>query len=110
MILDDLIATLETADPDLVITDGFTNPHSYRGYYEDIAFEPAANVRVGDMLAEARGALGSTYQGWKGGDFTMQGYADCWLAEQGNLGETIGALLLKLMLQQTIAPAAGGAR
>ncbi|WBP89498.1 hypothetical protein [Kitasatospora cathayae] len=110
MTLDDLIATLEAADPDLVIADGFTNPHSYRGDYYDLAFEPTTNVRVGDMLAEAREALGTTYQGWKGGDFTMQGYTDCWLAEEGfSGGETLGPLLLKLMLQQTVNPA-GGAR
>lgn len=61
MTLDELIAALDAADPDLVLPDGFTNPHSYRGYYEQLAFEPAQDVRVADMLADAREALGTTY-------------------------------------------------
>jgi hypothetical protein len=99
MTLDELIAALEAADPALVLRDGFTNPHSYRGIYADLAFEPARNVTVGEMLADARSALGATYQGWKGGDYTMTGWADCWLSEEGHASdETLGPTLLRLML------------
>ncbi|MFE3123708.1 hypothetical protein ACFXHD_09835 [Streptomyces hydrogenans] len=99
MTLEELIATLEAADPTLVLPYGFTNPHSYRGYYHELAFEPATDIMVGSMLADARSALGTTYTGWKGGDFTMQGYTDCWLAQEGSAGgETLGLLLLNLML------------
>lgn len=103
MQLIDLIARLEAADPNLVLKDGFRNPHSYRGFYHDLAFEPAQNVRVGDMLDDAQRALGTVYEGWKGGDFLMKEYTDCWLAEEGSGdGETIGPLLLRLMLDQTV--------
>ena len=98
MILKDLIATLEAADPEQVLPLGFGNPHSYRGYYDDLAFEPLADVTVGSMLADARHALGSTFEGWKGGDFTMTEYTDCWLARHGAAGEGIGSVLLALML------------
>ncbi|MFB7592381.1 hypothetical protein [Streptomyces sp. NPDC056169] len=107
MTLDELITALDVADPTLVLPHGFTNPHSYRGYYDELAFEPATDVPVADMLADARSALGATYTGWKGGDFVMRGYTDCWLAEEGSAGgETLGPLLLQFMLDAGIRDAA----
>lgn len=99
MTLDELIAALEAEDPARRLPLGFSHPHSYRGFYDELAFEPTANVTVGEMLADARSADGTTYQGWKGGDFTMTGWTDCWLAEEGTGGgEQIGSLLLTLLL------------
>lgn len=99
MTLSELIGALETADPGLVLPLGFSNPHSYRGFYTDLAFEPTANVTVGQMLADARSALGATYQGHKGGDYTMEGWTECWLAEDGcGGGEPIGPILITLLL------------
>lgn len=72
MNLGDLIARLEHEDPDAVLQDGFRNPHSYRGYYDQLAFEPAPNVRVADLLAEARFALNRAFTGYKGGEFVMR--------------------------------------
>ena len=106
MNLSDLIARLEAADPQQVVKHGFNHPHSYRGDYMDLAFEPATDVSVADMLADARSALGATYEGWKGGDFTMGEHTWCWLSQEGDAsGETISALLLDLMLAEP-APAA----
>ena len=96
--LQDLIDALKAADPDRVLPLGFKRPHSYRGYYEDLAFEPAAGVRVGDMLAAARGAVGETFGGWKGGEYVMSEYSTVWLAYRGRCGETVGPFLLALML------------
>lgn len=98
MTLEELITALEAEDPNLVLPLGFTNPHSYRGYYYELAFEPAQNVTVGAMLADARAADGATYTGWKGGEYTMGSYTDCWLAVEGCVGETIGSHFLKLMI------------
>ena len=99
MRLDELIAALEAEDPTTVLPLGFSNPHSYRGIYNDLAFEPTANVAVGAMLADARSALGATYEGWKGGDYRMKGWTDCWLSEEGSGdGEEIGPILLTLLL------------
>ncbi|MFF0277805.1 SLOG family protein [Streptomyces sp. NPDC004330] len=98
MPLGELIATLEAADPDLVLPDGFTHPHSYRDYYHERAFKPAGNVTVGDMLADARSALGTTYEGWKGGDYVMSEHTDCWLSGEGRAtGDSISSLLLRLI-------------
>lgn len=98
--LGELIDRLKAEDPGKRIKVGFRNPHSYRGYYEQLAFEIARNVTVGEMLAAAESALGAVYQGWKGGDYDMDAYSHCWLVtEPGNsMGETIGAIFLDLML------------
>lgn len=99
MRLGQLIEALELADPSLVVPWGFNHPHSYRGHYDELAFEPASNVTVSAMLADARSALGTTYEGYKGGDYLMDEFTDCWIAEYGNGdGETIGRTLLRYML------------
>ena len=100
MTLGDLIKELGKADPNRVLPDGFMGPHSYRGDYCDLAFEPKKDVPVGVMLADARGALGQTYSGYKGGDFLMSEYTPVHLASYGETGEEIGPLLLRLMLNQ----------
>ena len=98
MTLGELIAALEKLNPELEVPLGFGEPHSYRGDYYDLAFEPKRNVTVGEMLADAKSALGTTYQGYKGGDFTMNEWTTCWLAEYGSTGETIGPYFLGLLL------------
>jgi hypothetical protein len=110
MNLGELITALEAADPNQVVSHGFHNPHSYRGDYYDLAFEPAQNVTVASMLEAARTALGTTYQGWKGGDFTMGADTWCWLSEQGTAScDNISSLLFELMLSQPADEAAAPA-
>lgn len=98
MTLGDLIKRLEKADPNKPIALGFGHPHSYRGYYEDLAFEPVRNTTVGAMLACAKEAMGKTYTGYKGGEYEMGEYTDVWLSHYGHTGETLGQLLLSFML------------
>lgn len=107
MSLGELIAALEAADPRLILPDGFHNPHSYRGYYEQLAFEPAQNVTVGAMLADARSALGAVYEGYKGGSYRMVDYTDCWIAEYGSTGDgdMLSPMLVRLMLATGRLPA-----
>lgn len=47
MYLEKLIAFLETRDPTIVVLLGFHAPHSYRGFYEQLAFEPLENTTIG---------------------------------------------------------------
>lgn len=97
--LGELIDALEAVDGAQAVPLGFGNPHSYRGYYEQLAFEPVANTTVADMLAAAQEAVGTTYEGWKGGDFTMSESTDVWLSLRGEaFSETIGRVMLSLML------------
>lgn len=98
MTLGDLIDELRKHDPAKRVPDGFARPHSYRGYYECLAFEPAKGVTVGSMLEAAVSADGATYQGYKGGDFRMGKYTDVYLAEYGYTGEPLGLLTLRAML------------
>ena len=98
MYLSELIKTLEKAPREQVVTKGFNNPHSYRGYYEELAFEPTDNTTVGEMLDCAKESLNKTYTGYKGGEYTMDEYTDCNLAWYGSTGEGIGEVLLGYML------------
>lgn len=100
MTLADLIARLERAPQDAVVRHGFRYPHSYRGDYAQLAFEPAEFVFVRDLLAHAQGALGATYRGYKGGDFRMEATTEVKLARWGECAEDDGlsAALLEYML------------
>jgi hypothetical protein len=94
-----IIRTLEPApDTSKVLPLGFSNPHSYRGYYDDVAFEPTKNVTINSMLAAARSAVGVTFSGWKGGEYRMNEWTTAWLAVEGSTGETLGPILLGFML------------
>lgn len=97
MTLDELIDRLEKMPPDAVPPVGFSSPHSYRGYYNDLAFEPTKGVSFGEMLEAAKGAKGETMTGYKGGEYVMNGWVDCYLAKWGWLGEGIGSVLLDYM-------------
>jgi len=69
--LGELIEILESHDPETMCFNGFGAADSYRGYYEQLAFEPAGETSFGKMLSYAKFALNSTYTGWKGGEFLM---------------------------------------
>ncbi|MER7046722.1 hypothetical protein [Streptomyces jumonjinensis] len=105
MTLDELITALRQADPAQVVRNGFASPHSYRGYYSELAFEPAQDVTVGDMLDAAVSALGETYEGYKGGSFTMSGGTDCYLAVYGRIGRAISEDTIMVMLNPPISRA-----
>lgn len=94
-----LVEILKKHDPTKRVKYGFTYPHSYRGYYECVAFEPADNICVGGMLESAKGALGMTFVGWKGGDFPMDGDTTVFIAFEGSCGDRLEPMLLRLMLE-----------
>jgi hypothetical protein len=98
MRLKELIEELEKHHPAKHVPLGFGRPHSYRGYYEQLAFSPVENTTVGDMLNAAKTAMGKTFTGYKGGEYEMGEWTECNLAEYGSCGETIGPVLLRYML------------
>jgi hypothetical protein len=104
--LGELIGRLDQEDrehPGKRIKIGFVNPHSYRGYYEQLAVEISYDVAVADMLYDAKTALCATFQGWKGGDYTMRDYTQVWLVDEpGDCGESLGAVFLELLLAQEV--------
>jgi len=87
MKLSKLIYKLKQAyykNPNAILRSGFNKPHSYRGYYEQLAFEPAENVPLKQMLDLAIAANGATYEGWKGGQYTMNLDTTVWIALEGS--------------------------
>lgn len=104
MTLEELIQVLRREPPGKIISEGFHKPHSYRGYYDQLAFQPLANARVGDMLAEAEGCIGRVFCGYKGGDYTMTLNTDCWLSEYGCTGDELSGRLLRFLLVAEVTP------
>ncbi|KKM14093.1 hypothetical protein LCGC14_1709530, partial [marine sediment metagenome] len=77
-----------------------TSLHSYRGYYEDLSLGCSPNARpmtVERLLKRFKDAKGQTFEGYKGGDFTMGEYTEVWLSEYGTCGEGLGPILLSYM-------------
>lgn len=85
-----MIEALENMDGQGAYVDALCDPHSYRGYYCDLAFEPAeGRVLVSDLLAVCRSALGEVFEGYKGGDYTMGKSTPVWISYYGSTGRKI---------------------
>ena len=95
-----LIEVLKQYDQRRVVLHGFCHPHSWRGSYSELAFEPSDNVTIGAMLHDANSALGTTYTGYKGGAFEMDEWSNVYLANHGEEGEELGERLLAYMLAE----------
>ena len=85
--LNDLIERLRELPQDMPILLG--DAFSYRGYYEDISFEPFDMVTVKEALIEAENSNGAIFEGWKGGDFRMDNDTPVWYAHEGSSGSEI---------------------
>ena len=106
--LGELLARLEALDPELPVFFTFDGQldgvpadyHSYRGYYRFIALaryfggyedgtwnylQEGMTVyeTVGKLAEATREAIGKTYVGWKGGNFTMSRRTPVWVSQQG---------------------------
>ena len=89
MNLGELIDWLEKQDQELIVKDGFSSPHSDRGSYDELAFTPEPEAKISDMLINAKSADGRTFEGWKGGDFTMSRSTPVYIGRYGECGEEI---------------------
>ena len=99
MTLRDLTQTLECYDPETRVPFGLGNPHSWRGSYDEIAFEIVENTTVGEMLQTARAVEGQVMEGYKGGEYRMTLDTAVNIDDGGcySGGQAIWGLLLKLM-------------
>lgn len=88
MTLGEIIKRLtELMEKDRTIKVNISSPHSYRGYYHDLAFEQTLEpVPVGVALKTALSALDSIFTGYKGGEFRMRSDAPVWIAFYGYCG------------------------
>ena len=92
MTLSKLIAALETMPSDADVA-GLNSPHSYRGYYSDLAFELTdGTVKAGALLTECKAAMGQVFQGYKGGDYVMGALTPVWVASYGCCGLKLVAI------------------
>ena len=98
MTLGEIIRRLQEEDMDTEIQVGFGSPHSYRGYYDRLAFELVENTTIRHMLQAALAANGNIYQGYKGGDFKMDENTECYLAEYGMCGCELNSIVLEAMI------------
>lgn len=100
MQLGEVISALEKYSPDRKVKNGFGNPHSFRGYYDQLAFEPVENTTVGEMLSAAKWANNRIMGGYKGGEYFMDKDTECWLSNYGtSIGaETISLEMIKYMV------------
>lgn len=94
MTLGKLIAALEAMPSDAEVTN-LNSPHSYRGYYSDLAFERGEGTRpAAELLAECKAAMGQVFEGYKGGDYVMGALTPLWVSEYGHSsGEKLMAVM-----------------
>jgi hypothetical protein len=86
MTLGKFIELLEAMPQDRLLQD-IREPHSYRGYYSDLAFEKGpGKVSVADALTMCKGAMGQVFTGYKGGDYVMGALTPLWIASYGSCG------------------------
>jgi len=95
--LGEVILLLKAQPPFNTIKLDFTddNPcdlESYRGYYEDLSLDygwDTEPIVVRDLLKMFEDADGSTYTGYKGGDFIMHRKTLIWVAPYGDCGRML---------------------
>lgn len=91
MTLGQFIDRLAELPPETLVRVG--SPHSYRGYYCDLAFYPDAKpIPARDALTLAQKCMGEVFQGYKGGDYQMGRNTPIWLAHYGSCGARILAI------------------
>ena len=90
MTLGRFISELEKLPQDQEI-ENVCYPHSYRGYYEDLALQKEPGTRTVVSLVEQlrNECLGQTFEGYKGGNFHMDEHTPMWIAEYGCCGVKI---------------------
>lgn len=91
--LGELIAKLEQQDASALLAVQYhesirqvSDVDSYRGYYSDLSIEPGGDSygTVADGLDLLREAIGKTFTGYKGGEYTMSNRTIVWVDHYGN--------------------------
>lgn len=94
---------LNMKDDSFVFTEGFSNVHSYRGYYDEVSFEPASDVALSFVKLQITSALNVTHIGYKGGEYNYDSDTPAHLAYYGCVSEESSAnlevLIGKMLLQ-----------
>jgi hypothetical protein len=62
---------------------------SYRGCYDNLAIRPGAHCTSGRLLAALQEAVGTTFCGYKGGNYTMTEKTPLWFADDDDCGPAV---------------------
>jgi hypothetical protein len=87
MTLLEMIEALKSLPPNFMVP--LENPHSYRGYYDELAFEVGEPRPVQDVIADAENVYGKTFTGYKGGEYEYGDYTPVHVASYGSTGEEL---------------------
>lgn len=99
--LGEIIEAFAKIPRDRILPIGLHKPHSFRGDYADLAFEPAYDVSAGDVLDTLQSCIGQAFEGYKGGHYTMDENSWCFISEYGtSAGDRIGPILLHFLTSQ----------
>lgn len=87
--LGDLLERLRSCDdPNALVPYG--EPHSYRGYYADLALEPLPEpIKVWELINQLSDVINTELTGYKGGEFLMGADTPVWISHYGNTGEAL---------------------
>lgn len=94
---------LNMKDNYFVFEDAFSSAHSYRGYYDELAFEPASNVSLAEIKREINKAFNESFEGYKGGEYKYDSDTPVHLACYGSAvdgsGQAFSALVKGMVFE-----------
>lgn len=90
---------IEPEKKDISLPIGLSDPHSYRGFYDELAFRPCRNITPNEMLEEARSCVGKVFTGYQGGEYTMTKETRLWVARYGETGFQLSGKLADYICQ-----------
>lgn len=86
--LGELLDGLRQADPEGWVY--LTSPHSYRGYYSDLALEPTTTpIKVWELINQLSDVIDTELTGYKGGEFLMSADTPVWVSHYGTTGSAL---------------------
>jgi hypothetical protein len=92
---------------DFVFKTAISTPHSYRGYYDELAFESDDNVTLREVKESIHKAETESFEGYKGGEYNYDGRTTCHLTYYGGCNEDddikFEALVGKMLIEYVMA-------
>ncbi len=95
MTVGDLFLSLGLLPNSAILSQGLKNPHSYRGDYEQLAFEPCGEMTVADVIEVIEEGLLDTHAGYKGGAYKMSEDSDVFVAFEGCTGSSMHQIIIE---------------
>ena len=77
-------------DDTYVFSIAFDEAQSYRGYYDEVSFEPSTGVSVGQIKQQIERAFNETFTGYKGGEYQYSADTPVHLSYYGNASDPDG--------------------